>query len=67
MDRKTGAVITDNDVGVLNNKELLSVFMENEGYFEIRDEWMNIPINEVELELSEVAILEKCLFDDYSD
>lgn len=63
-----GSVIGSEQLDVSNNPETKILdFMHKNNFYELKNEWSEIPISNVELELSEVATLEKCLFDDFEE
>ena len=44
--------------------ETLREFIHSKGFFEIHDSWLNVPVENVRLELSEHPNIYNCLFDD---
>lgn len=48
-----------------NEVDTVRIFFESRGFREIQADEMDVEINGIELELSEVATVGKCLFDDF--
>ena len=44
--------------------DTLRDFIHSKGFFEIRGRWLNVPVENVRLELSEHPNIYNCLFDD---
>ena len=63
---KKGGVISSNEIEVeYDPTDGLIKFLEKNEYQEVKSDWFEINIDDVQLELAEKATLGKCLFHDY--
>lgn len=67
LDRKRGKVVPDELLPkeIDNPRQTLIDFAKEKGFDEIDNNWMELEIDGIELELADTATLGKCLFDDY--
>lgn len=66
-DKRRGRVVAEHQLpkSLMGLQDKLTEFACERGFVQIENDWMDIEIDGVELELADVATLGKCLFNDF--